>query len=440
MKIEFNPDLVAQQQYHCLCCGRGCRSFLVAVRPDERQRIGKLADWAAQLGTDRLFVRHGAAGKLGYGLAKRADGCCVFLDDDNLCIIHKRFGLRAKPLACQLFPFVLTPVAGRLHVGLRFDCPGVLANETGNLRDYARQLKQLAAQLVTPAIEQLPLPDLLPGQRVEADTFLHVNDALIHIVTSDALPLVQRLRWLCDFAGHLKMIKWKNVAPDDAPDLLAMFQGAALAQLQHAAPTGTDAPGVNRGSPPEDPVAAIPHKPRRLLGQIFFLLCQPTTIVTAPGRDSLPRRLRDRLHKLRQMRRMGSTQGPLPKIQPHWPDIDLADLESSFGPWPDDVQALVGRYLLCRLAGLGYCGRNFYNYSLLQGLWTLLLALVTVGYTMRIEAAQAGRDHLALADAHAAILAIDGNLGYSGALGFASSRLRLRYLADHLPTLIDHYC
>ena len=440
MKIEFNPDLVTQQQYHCICCGRGCRSFLVAVRPDERQRIAKLADWPAIIGTERLFVRHPTARKLGFGLAKRPDGRCVFLDDNNLCIIHKRFGLAAKPLACQLFPFVLTPVAGKLHVGLRFDCPGVIANEAGNLRDYARQLKQLANKLVTPAIEQLPLPPLLPGQHVAPDTFLAVNDALLHIVTSDALPLTQRLHWLYRFASHLKMVKWKNVAPDDAPDLLAMFKGATLAELQNTTPSASQAPSTAGGHSAPTLHFPLPHKPRRLLGQIFFCLCQPTTIVTAPERNTLPRRIRDRLTRLRHMRQMGHTKGTLPKIQPHWPDIDLATLEPSFGPWPDDVQSLVSRHLLCRLAGMGYCGHNFYNYSLLEGLHTLILALVTLGYTMRIEAAKDNRHHLTLSDAQAAILTIDGNLGYSPALGFTSSRLRLRYLTDHLPTLINHYC
>jgi Fe-S-cluster containining protein len=31
------------------------------------------------------------------------DGVCPFLDEDNLCILHKRFGYYAKPKGCRKF-------------------------------------------------------------------------------------------------------------------------------------------------------------------------------------------------------------------------------------------------------------------------------------------------------------------------------------------------
>src|SRR5689334_6385971 len=46
-----------------------------------------------------------------FRLNKRADGACVFLDDDNLCYLHKHFGPQLKPATCRTYPFrpVLRP-------------------------------------------------------------------------------------------------------------------------------------------------------------------------------------------------------------------------------------------------------------------------------------------------------------------------------------------
>ena len=66
--------------------------------------------WSDKLGV-ASYVRLGR----GWALNKRADGACVFLDDDNRCRIHTAFGEAAKPAACRLFPFSLREVehAGR---------------------------------------------------------------------------------------------------------------------------------------------------------------------------------------------------------------------------------------------------------------------------------------------------------------------------------------
>ena len=68
MKIQFHSDVLDRQRYSCNCCGAGCRSFLVGVRPAEREAILKLENWSErlQLTKEKLFVMHPAAGRLGY--------------------------------------------------------------------------------------------------------------------------------------------------------------------------------------------------------------------------------------------------------------------------------------------------------------------------------------------------------------------------------------
>jgi len=47
----------------------------------------------------------------GQYMLNRVDERCVFLDSDNLCIVHKAAGIEAKPITCRLFPLhvVQTP-------------------------------------------------------------------------------------------------------------------------------------------------------------------------------------------------------------------------------------------------------------------------------------------------------------------------------------------
>jgi len=422
MQIEINPEIRQSQQYSCLNCGRGCRSFLVTISDKQARQIEQLRNWPEELGVKELFVSARPAHKKGLGLARRENGDCVFLSSDNLCLIHKLHGLKAKPHACQLFPFVLTPFDGRLKVGLRFDCPGVCNSGGRQLSEYMKELRYLAGELVPPRGADVPPPAIRPGQKVSAKRFEAVNDLLLNIVTSNAMPLTQRLRWLVMFTEHLGKVKWANVSEDDFQPLMSLIKSASLTEARREKP-------VRR---------AIDTKNRRLLGQIFFLLAHPPEIMTAV-RPPLRQRLRQRMRTLAHMRQLRFSKGPLPKLQPDWPDCDLASLESSFGPWPVEVDQLLQRYMTCRVGGMNYCGPNFYNYSMTEGANSLVLAIITIGWLMRIEAVKNKRDRIELPDAQTAVITIDGNMGYASALGSGPARMRLRYLSAHLRQFIDWY-
>lgn len=70
------------------------------------------ARWAAALSEltalpeDQVFSRESEPDELRYAvLAKQADGStCIMLDEHNLCRIHGRWGLEAKPEVCQRYP------------------------------------------------------------------------------------------------------------------------------------------------------------------------------------------------------------------------------------------------------------------------------------------------------------------------------------------------
>ena len=398
---------------------------MVGVRAGERERIEGLANWRGRLGVEKLFLRHRGAGRLRYALAKRGDGRCVFLGEDNLCVIHREFGLEAKPLACQMYPFVLTPVGGKWHVGLRFDCPAVVENAGEGLARYGKELARLGQAIETAELAALAVPEVWRGQRVRAERFEQLNEMLVGIAGSDAMGMQERLLWLWRFVEQLRRVRWGRLekgGEEDFAGLVGMLKGGTLAE-------------TTRG----DAAGAVSRRGRGLLGQVFWLLCQPAEVVTGE-RVGIWREMVRRLGLWGAWRRLRGTTGPLPAVREDWPECDLAELEGSFGDWPGEVQEVVGRWLTVRLAGLGYCGRNFYGYSMVEGAESLLLGAVTMGWVMRVAAVRGRRRELVRADAVEAVLTVDGNLGYGSAFSFGPARLRLRALADELGGWIERYC
>lgn len=423
MKISINHHIQEIQHYSCLCCGHGCRSFMVPVTDKERKAIKARRDWKRELGVQSLFIRTKKVGAEGYALAKRENSDCVFLNDENLCLIHKHYGLKAKPIACQLYPYVFTPVGTEIRVGLRFDCPGVCQSGGASVTDAKKELARMARHLLPKGIDVVPPPAIRPGQEVSVSRFDKINDVLLKIVTSNAMSLADRLQWLRQYLDHLDKVKWDKLPGEDFDDIVTMLKGGSLGEIQDR----------NQDARP------ITGKPRKLLGQIFFLLSHPPEIITL-RKKGFTQSMAVKLKRLRAMTQLGRVNGLLPGLRPDWPECDMCALEESFGEFPDDVEDFLERYLICRIGGVNYCGRNFYNYSLIEGARTLILAMITIGWLMRIEALKAGRSHIQLTDAHNAIITLDGNLGYGKALNTGPAKMRLGYLSEYLEPFIDWYC
>ena len=99
--------------------------MLGAGEPERLQAL----DWRGHADADDLadasvVVRHDQQGNRAI-LARRDDGACVFLGDENQCRIHEHFGGDAKPLMCRLFPFGFFPVGDRIAVDVSFACRSV---------------------------------------------------------------------------------------------------------------------------------------------------------------------------------------------------------------------------------------------------------------------------------------------------------------------------
>jgi len=127
------------QCFDCERCGFACTSTFVPVSEEEKERIEKLTDVS-----DVAFKKGGVL-----YLRRRPEGPCIFLDQDDSCLIHKEYGVEAKPLACRVYPYVFSRVGKEIAVGLRFDCPAVAANRGRRVEEKGQELERLAQEVLT---------------------------------------------------------------------------------------------------------------------------------------------------------------------------------------------------------------------------------------------------------------------------------------------------
>ena len=126
------PDLV----YDCVCCGKGCKAdWNITVNPTASRAIKKSDIY---IPFDRM-----PDGRL--TLAKTEEGQCVYLDESNLCKIHKELGFESKPQGCAQFPAAFVPTPDGLFVGLSFFCTSIQEG-TGRPLEAHREWLQKAAE------------------------------------------------------------------------------------------------------------------------------------------------------------------------------------------------------------------------------------------------------------------------------------------------------
>jgi len=83
-------------RHRCMGCGGCCHGVIVWLKPDEQDRLRAQAEALGR--PDPVAER-----KIAF-----SGGRCPFQEDDDRCLVHRRFGLTEKPLLCQQYPLVLS--------------------------------------------------------------------------------------------------------------------------------------------------------------------------------------------------------------------------------------------------------------------------------------------------------------------------------------------
>jgi lysine-N-methylase len=393
-----------EQRYSCHGCGNCCRDFTVQLREADLRKLRE-QNWDMKMGGPVTIEFRGVQ-----YLRQREDGACVFLMEDGLCRIHKEFGFAAKPIACQLFPFHITPGAGGLVQGLNFACQSVLENKGAELRTHGRELSRMAGELEELKLTLAPPPILaqrLWARKAEERSLIeHVDEWL----QGDAVDLPVRLDGLAWVAQSLARANFEKVRDDRFEDLLDVLFGALPDELEH------------------HPIGPATGRQSKLLRQAVFARTEDPKLSTIAQQG----RVRITLGQLSRNRRFKSGRGPAPVIGQGWKSANLAQV-SDVAPARDDphaaaIEDLMTRWLRATVLGGRAWGAGYYGWSMVDGLQALLLNAACVGWLARLHAAGEERSSLQIEDVRAALGRVDRTAGRAKWLGSPAERLRLAYL------------
>ena len=396
---------VREQRYSCHGCGNCCRDFTVQLREEDLKKL-QAQGWEEKLGRPVTVEFKGVT-----YLRQREDGACVFLMDDGLCRIHKEFGFGEKPIACQLFPFHLTPGSSGIAMGINFACQSVLENKGAELRTHLNELNRMRGILSELGAAQQPSPMLTARLRASKREEQSLVEHAEHWMRRDELPLDQRLDGLAWVVSSLAQAKIENVREDRFADLLDVLFGALPEELEHH---------------PIDPPTA---RQSRMLRQAVFARTEDPklNVIEKQGR------WRTTLAQLSRSRRFKRGAGAAPRIGEGWPaEVPMESVgRVALGADHDDVKAiddLVTRYMRATILGGRCWGAGYYGWSMVDGLQALLLNVAVIGWLSRLHALGRGQEHLNIIDVRASIGRVDRTAGRARWLGGAMERLRLKYL------------
>lgn len=394
---------VPGQLWSCHTCGHCCRTLVEHITDEERALIDEQG-WAGKLGV-APYVRLGR----GWVLNKHEDGACVFLDDENLCLIHAKYGERAKPLACRIFPFSVRAVPGGWQASLRFDCPSVASGKGEPLSEHSRWLGRVANSLPHSPGENAETADLCRGVRGTAEEIDTLVGRFLMWLGGDEVPFSARVVGAARVTQTLSSAKLDSVRGERFVELVDLLFDALPGECPEA---------------PEPPT----RKQQAMLRQLVFAHSEHLTLaemqVGAVGKFG---------HRVRQVqgaRRFLRAFGDVPPIPgltgaATFPAVEAVRCGGDDARAIEDLQR---RYLYGRFCGRSVFGEGYYDWPVFAGLAALWLSVSAAGWLARCSAAAAGRDVLTLDDAAFAIGVVDRAATRAPALGTMAERTRVLYL------------
>ncbi len=394
---------VREQRYSCHGCGNCCRDFTVQLRPADLEKL-RAQDWETKLGMPVTTEFRGVT-----YLRQREDGGCVFLMDDGLCRIHKDHGFAEKPVACQLFPFVLVPDDRRTHIGISFACQSVRENKGAELRSHLEEVHRMSQGVPETRLATAP-PDLADAMRAkdgEVDALAQLLDR--HLARGD-LTMRDRFDGLAWTAASLGRAKLAEVRAKRFTELVQVLVAALPDELEHL--------------PLEE---ALP-KQLRLLRQAVYARLEDVQVNQAKAKG----RWRTVLAQLLSSRAFTRGKGRVPAVARGLLDgLDFAAVAAvptlSESPDRDAIDQLLSRYARATILGGRAWGAGYYGWPAVRGLQALVLNIACTAWLARALAAKRGHEHATLDDVRDALGRVDRHAGRAPWLGSVGERLRLEY-------------
>ena len=433
MRLPIYIPQLPGQKYSCHGCGSCCRDFTVQLTRADLQKLHEQG-WKERLGQEFVVQFRGHS-----WLKQKDDGACVFLGDNGLCKVHAEFGLEAKPLACQFFPFMLSPNVRDTHIGISFACGSVVASKGAQLESHRGDVRRMSELLPASAPMPVKLQDNLIASEAEVDMIETALDAWLSKRTISPTMRYQGLAWLIT---SLLQANLKNVRGEKLGQLLSTLTNAVEHEL---------------------PLLDWPEPtPRawKLLRQAVF-----TRIEDPKIGDLLKRgKVASVFGQWSRSRKWAAGKGITPQTQGFY-SIDFDRFESTTGVFANRIEGdlqiqmtpmhdasthsldaqsstailhqhdsaamddLLQRWIRATILGGRAWGSGLYGLPIDQGLGLMLVNLLTALWLARFHAAGRGAQRASLVDLQVAVGRVDRTSGRAVWLATAGERLRVKWLS-----------
>lgn len=356
-------------RYDCVSCGLCCSGELAVQASTEEKRIIEQLPWDELEPQQRIEPRFEQVGAELWRIPKRPGDPprCLFLDEQQRCVIHAHWGAQAKPAMCRRFPFQHVGSDEAVWVGASFGCPGVTGGQGRPLEAHIEDLRAIFAQPLAEARAgasvRYPLgPELqLPDVEIQA--------AFEAVVAAMGQDVFGAMRQLATFAASAP--EPGSPPPAERPDDAAAVDGAL--RMAFALTLYRDA--VDSSS---------------FLGRLGAVLTLPKLLAFAHS-------YRSRLLDI---------------------DVSMAEVLAHPGALPAESHALLVQLLKVRLLG-----RKVFSHapSAVAGIGRLLLETDLVIYLARARATGRAIEH---GDVLRALEAVELHVSGQAARGGVDARLR----------------
>ena len=391
------------QSYDCTGCGDCCRGrFAILITEEDKARIDKQAwtDDELGLGGKPLFTRRGGE----YQIAHRADGSCIFLNDEGLCKIHAKYGEPAKPVACRLYPFRFIPVGDQIRVDVRFDCPATASNLGRQIAAHKADLQKLVKEALPDEAAHLDAPPLHGKVPVTWKQLAQITSAFERVLLDISLDLTRRVVAMVNLVNVIRQDDFDKI---DAHELTDFLDEAAAHVTEEAL------------------VDTMERRP--LIGSEGPAFRQ---IVVIYGRIDQVGVKAKPLERLSTSFRMLTGKGSVPGLRPELSTVSFADVDKLRAAPNGDAALAVERYLYTHLSSMSFFGPSFYNRPFLDGMNALLLTYPLTCWFARAYAIADGVDSINKGCVEKAMMVVDDQLGVTPMLDIPSERLRMNMLTE----------
>jgi lysine-N-methylase len=394
---------ISGQAWSCHSCGTCCRKLVGHLFEHEAARLDE-QDWSELQG--KPYVHVGGQTLLN----RRPDGACIFLTDDNLCMIHAKYGEAAKPFACRIFPFSVRPIYGGWRVSLRFDCPSVTGSVGEPLRQHRGPLERMINEELPDRCELNESAAIGRGVRADIDELEQITARFTRWVTDTDRPLDQRLVGGARVTAMLADASFEKVRGSRVGELIDLL---------------FDSYETDFSAPPKPPS----DRQRGMLWQLAFAHAEHVTMDDL--RANFVARFFRRFAQLRRAGRMRKGIGQMPRIPGFRRAPTFAEVERIGQATGDDatrIGELITRYLEARLQGWTVFGPGYYGWPVWAGLNAMWSAVAVVGRLARLGAAVEGHERVTFDDAAHALGITDRAVTRLRILGTMPERARIAFL------------